>query len=241
MGYHPNASKPQFQEEAFKVTTEGHEMLGSTIGVTSFAEEYTSHKVKDFVEEIENLSQIAERYPQSAYAAFTHCIMGKWRYIMRTIEDIDTLFQPLEDVITQTLIPALTGRCQCNPDERRLLSLPIRHGGLNIINPVISASGEYHASQKISEPLKDMIVQQSESFSEPQLQSIKTDLRRQKQQETESAVQEIRESLSPPKQRMKDVLGEKGLSSWLSVLPLKEQGFNLNKGEFRDALNLRYG
>ena len=35
-----------------------------------------------------------------------------------------------------------------------------------IINPVISASGEYRASQKISEPLKDMIVQQSESFSD---------------------------------------------------------------------------
>ena len=71
------------------------------------------------------------------------------------------------------------------------LSLPICHGGLNIINSVTSASGEYHASQKISEPLKDMTVQQSESFSKPQPQSIKTHLRRQKQQETESAVQEL--------------------------------------------------
>ena len=86
-----------------------------------------------------------------------------------------------------------------------------------------------------------MIVQQSESFSKPQLQPIKTDLRRQKQQETESAIQEIRESLSPPKQRMMDLVGNKGSSSWLSLLPLKDQGFNLNKGEFRDALNLRYG
>ena len=57
------------------------------------------------------------------------------------------------------------------------------------------------------------------------------------QQETESAVQEIRESRSQPKQRMMDLRGEKGSSSWLSVLPLKDQGFNLNKGEFRDALN----
>ena len=149
----------QFQEEVIKVfkgtvikvTTDGHEMLGSTIGATSFTEEYTAHKVKDFVEEIENLSQIAER----AYAALTLCIMGKWRYIMRTMADTNTLFQPLEDVITQMFIPALTGRCQCNPDERRLLSLSIRYGGLNIINLVISASRECQASQKISEPLKD--------------------------------------------------------------------------------------
>ena len=42
-----------------------------------------------------------------------------------------------------------------------------------------------------------VIVEQSESLRKPQLQSIKTDLRRQKQQETESAVQQIRESRSP--------------------------------------------
>ena len=34
---------------------------------------------------------------------------------------------------------------------------------------------------------------------------------------------------------------EKGSSSWLQVLPLKEYNFCLNKSEFRDALNLRYG
>ena len=32
-----------------------------------------------------------------------------------------------------------------------------------------------------------------------------------------------------------------GASSWLGVLPLAEFGFTLNKGEFRDALSLRYG
>ena len=33
---------------------------------------------------------------------------------------------------------------------------------------------------------------------------------------------------------------EKGASSWLSVIPLEEHGFILNKGEFRDAVSLRY-
>ena len=105
MGYYPYWNKtnlivePRFYEVAIKVfkgtgmkvTTDGHEMLSSTISSTSFAEEYTSHKVKDFVEEFENLSKIAERYRQSAYTAFIDCTIGKWRYTMR-IEDIDTLF-----------------------------------------------------------------------------------------------------------------------------------------------------
>ena len=66
-------------------------------------------------------------------------------------------------MIAQTFITALTGGCQCNPDERRLLSLPVCHIGLNIINSVISASREYNTSEKISEPLKNMIVQNNES------------------------------------------------------------------------------
>ena len=37
-----------------------------------------------------------------------------------------------------------------------------------------------------------------------------------------------------------ELASEKGASGWLSVLPLADQGFTLNKGEFRDALALRY-
>ena len=33
---------------------------------------------------------------------------------------------------------------------------------------------------------------------------------------------------------------EKGSSSWLTVLPLKEHGFHFHMGEFRDAISLRY-
>ena len=34
---------------------------------------------------------------------------------------------------------------------------------------------------------------------------------------------------------------EKGASSWLTVLPLKNLGYSLNKQEFQDAIRLRYG
>ena len=34
---------------------------------------------------------------------------------------------------------------------------------------------------------------------------------------------------------------EKGASSWLAVLPLKNLGYSLNKQEFQDAVRLRYG
>ena len=39
---------------------------------------------------------------------------------------------------------------------------------------------------------------------------------------------------------MLEQLSDPGASSWLGALPLQSQGFNLNKGEFQDALALRY-
>ena len=38
-----------------------------------------------------------------------------------------------------------------------------------------------------------------------------------------------------------DLNSEIGSSSWLTVLPLQDQGFHLHKQEFWDALHLRYG
>ena len=40
--------------------------------------------------------------------------------------------------------------------------------------------------------------------------------------------------------KLLDLATEKGSSMWLTSLPLKEMGFNLNKREFRDGLSLRY-
>ena len=34
---------------------------------------------------------------------------------------------------------------------------------------------------------------------------------------------------------------ETGASSWLTVVPMKAHGFALHKGDFRDAIALRYG
>ena len=86
-----------------------------------------------------------------------------------------------------------------------------------------------------------MIIEQKESFCKPQLQSTKASLRQDKNQRMKDMAGQMRQCLPPRKQRMMDLLCEKGSSSWLTVLPLQDQGFNLTKGEFRDALSLRYG
>ena len=58
---------------------------------------------------------------------------------MRTIPDIDDLFQPLEEAIRYRLLPALTGKSSFSDVERELLALSVWHGGLGIPQPSRSA------------------------------------------------------------------------------------------------------
>ena len=61
---------------------------------------------------------------------------------MRTIPDIAEYFASLEVKITHVLIPALLGR-PVNQHERDILQLPVRCGGLGIINSVRITSQGY--------------------------------------------------------------------------------------------------
>ena len=50
----------------------------------------------------------------------------------------------------------------------------------------------------------------------------------------------LKEVSTQKTRRALDLATEKGSSIWLTSLPLKEMGFNLDKREFRDELSLRY-
>ena len=51
----------------------------------------------------------------------------RWTYFLRTLPDIQDLLEPLENAISQVLIPAIT-ECKCNQLDRNILALPIRLG-----------------------------------------------------------------------------------------------------------------
>ena len=49
----------------------------------------------------------------------------------------------------------------------------------------------------------------------------------------------VTEKQIPTVKKNLEQLSSSGASSWLGAYPLKDQGFNLNKSEFQDALNLK--
>ena len=62
-------------------------------------------------EESKRKVKIAEMHPRAAYATFFHVIVGKWQYIMRTIEDVGGLLHPIEEATSSFWwIPMFTRR-----------------------------------------------------------------------------------------------------------------------------------
>ena len=255
-GYHPNPSKTYlvvkeelkesatqvFADTGVNVTTEGKHHLGAAIGSHSFTEEYVSRKVQVWSEEVQRLAHVAVSQPHAAYAAFTHGLASRWTYLLRTIPDVQDLLFPLENAIQQHLIPALTGLPPCSELERDLLALPMRHGGLGIANPTTLSSPYYHASKLLTNPLVSLIVSQeaNESVDPDTIVAIKKDVRNLNRLRQAQQANNVKDQLPESLKRQADLASEKGASSWLSVLPIGEHGFYLHKGEFRDALHLRY-
>ena len=257
VGYHPNASKsflivkPQhynravdaFRGSDVKVTAEGQRHLGAVIGTSEFKIGFIRQKVCEWVKEINTLSDIAKTEPQAAYTAFTHGVKHRWTYLMRTIPDVSPHLQPLEDAIRNTFIPAVTKIHDTTVAERALLALPPRLGGLGITNPVLVANKEFENSSRLTAALTNHIIEQDIS-AEADIRAqhmINMAISNDRQTEQHATLRRSMQELSMSLRRKVEAAQELGASNWLTTLPIRAKGFNLNKQEFTDAIALRYG
>ena len=233
-----------FQGTQVNVTSVGRPYLGSPLGPKPFVEQFVSEKVVEWLEELDHLIEVARIQPHAAFAAFTHSFIHKLSFLCRCTEDIAHLLHPIEDKIHFSFIPVLTGQAPPNDTVRQLLSLPPKLGGLGLCNPTTLPNVEYSASKAISVPLSELIIQKFPTYSanvqEQQIEA-KASAVRSRHESTMFDLATVKEQLPNPLRYSVELAQEKGVSSWLSVLPLEEFGFSLHKGAFRDALALRYG
>eukprot|EP00117_Sycon_ciliatum_P033888 scpid31728/ scgid3499/ len=147
-----------FASTGVKIRTEGCQYLGAAIGSPQFAEHFLSDKVQSWPGQVNRLSNIAMSQPHAAYSAFTQALKGKWAFICRTMPTTAIAMEPLEKVIADTLIPAITGQT-INSEDRGVLSLPCRHGGLGMVSPT-ELSDQYNGSRHVTQSLQRNIVTQ---------------------------------------------------------------------------------
>ena len=255
-GYHPNPSKAYlvvkeehienatqaFADTGVQITTDGKHHLGAAIGSHTFTCEYVSRKVHEWTEEVKRLAQVATSQPHAAYAAFVHGLIGRWTYLLRKIPYIQDLLLLLESAIQQHFIPALTGLPPCSELIRDLLALPAKHGGLGIVNPKMLSSPSYNGSELITRPLVSLIVfQEANPNMDPGIvEATKKHVRTMNCARHAYQASNVKDQLPNDLKCLVELASEKRAFSWLAVLPIGEYGFHLHKGEFRDALHLRY-
>ena len=121
------------------------------------------------------------------------------------------------------------------------MALPVRQGGLGIINPSQDKDLQYQASMKTTAPLVEKIVSQAHGTPDDAVvSSLQQSVRREKNEVLRTKLNDIKYSLTLKTQRAVELASKKGASNWLTIIPIDEMGFTLNKGEFRDALKPRY-
>ena len=248
--------KPEFMELArgvfantsVRIVSEGVRYLGSAIGEAPFRESFVCDKVAEWGIELDQLANIARTEPQAAYAALTHGLRGRWTYIFRTLPVQSHMVSTLDAAIQCKLLPSLCGRESFTDHDMVLLRLPARLGGIGLPHLESMCSTEFGASQEICKPQIQELLQQNSLATEGKnpfevhkeaLRSKSCVGRRRRIAETTVHKQLLDDS--PHDSRRLELLSAKGASSWLTALPLKEHGFQLNKQEFRDAIALRYG
>ena len=256
-GYYPEATKSwlivkqeklQNAKEIFKttnikITTEGKKHLGATIGTVSYKEEYVNSKIDEWIREIKMLAEIAKISPHAAYTCFTSGYKQKFNYVLRTIPNISHLLQRVDDVINTCLIPALTGGEFCTEVERQLISLPPRLGGLGI--PILStiADDEYKNSKMLTTNIHRNIVNQERRYNPDNvdIRKIKTTIKNRKTLKRKELKEKVMEELNEKQLKLLEINSEPNASIWLTTLPIKDEGYLLDKQSFWDLIRIRYG
>ena len=125
--------------------------------------------------------------------------------------------------------------------DRDVLALPVRLGGLGLSNPCHEASREHASSiQVTSPPIEHIVAQTHQLPDETRVKSGRQAVKCGKAEDLSEIAENLKQIVPRKIKRALELAQEKGSSVWLTVLPLQEQGFNLSKREFFDAVKLRY-
>ena len=229
-----------FKDTKIQITTEGQCHFGAALGSESFRESYINDKVIEWIKELENLTLIAKSQPQAAYSAYVNGYKQKFTYFIRTIPGIAKLLEPI-DLITSKLLPTIFGS-DLSELDRSIFSLPTRFGGLGIPDIVEEVNFECNTSKILSAPLAALIVTQTQHKlpDDQVLNDAWKNVNTQRETRIGDQASTVDQNLDQEKLRTISQIRNKGTSNWLNILPLEEEGYVLNKQEFRDALALQY-
>ena len=124
-------------------------------------------------------------------------------YFLRTLPDIQDLLEPLQNAISQVLIPAIMEH-DCRQLDRDILVLPVYLG-----NPSWEASQEYASSVKMTLLLVEHTTFQTHQLPDKSLvMSAQQTVKSERAEELKDMVDKIRGSALPKTKRALDLAPE---------------------------------
>ncbi len=236
-------TKPQFQAANLNFQyVEGARYLGSYIGEKEYFPTWIKPQIQDWVSAVQDLSLAATKYPQAAYAVFTHCLQNQWSHLSRTTPNLGPYLIPIEQTIKNTFLPALFHIENIDDQLREVISHPIKLAGLNILDPTIQAGFSYDTSLLATESLVDCLLNHAEVDLNLHHHNIS-----ESRQQCHQKIHKLHEDLLTKYLNTTSTTIQHRLArtkiggSWLTVIPKAIKGTILSAEEFRDNLRLRYG
>ena len=176
-------AREKFAGTEINITSDGERHLGAVIGTDENKRQYINQKIDDWTQEINLLAEIAATYPQEAYSAYVSSYQHKLTYFLRTIPSIDDELKRVDEAVRHRLIPSLTGGRIINDQERVMLSLPPRLGGMGLKIFSEESSHDHRDSMSATVALQNRILRTNDDAPEAKSKSRLHNERQQRHQE----------------------------------------------------------
>ena len=82
----------------------------------------------------------------------------KWKYLQRTVPRVGTLVGAIEEALRDKFYTALFWGEEINSNFRKILGHSVKHGGLGILEPRLSADSAYNTSKASSGELIESLL-----------------------------------------------------------------------------------
>ena len=142
------------------------------------------------------------------------------RHLGKLVQAVDTKF-----------VPNVPDGHFCNEMERKLISIPVKYDEIGISIFCDIAENEYNNSRAVTASLIKLQLERNTIYNvnREEIKMLQANIKLEKFRQNTQKSNVTRYSLSDEKLKLNDIHIEKGALIWLSMLPLKDEGYCLNK------------
>ena len=142
------AAKREFAAEELTLNfVGGSRYLGAYLDPQEEIEAWVKPQVYAWSHGVIVLGNIARQHPQSDYSGLGMSLRIKWQYLQRTFPVVGTSMGPIEEAIRENFFPPFFRGEEINADFWKILGHSVKHGGLGISDPRMSAESAYNTSK----------------------------------------------------------------------------------------------